>query len=318
LVVPPQWHGFRLDKYLAECIPEFSRSYLQQLLLQGDVTDTGRMLGKASSKVSVGQHIRVQLRPTPQAQSFKAESVPLDVVFEDEHVLVLNKAAGLVVHPAAGNWTGTVLNGLLMHHASASNLPRAGIVLRLDKDTSGLMMVGKTRVAVEALSRQIAERAVNRYYLALAERSWLRSSSLEIVDEPIGRDPSNRVRMAVVRPGQHGGKPPKTLVQLLVQSHSSNLFACKLFTGRTHQIRVHLAWLGHPIVGDVTYGGHPTDCMKRQALHATRLDFAHPVSGEWLSFTAELPADMQCALAEGGLNYNCDSLGPTVFEPAFG
>jgi 23S rRNA pseudouridine1911/1915/1917 synthase len=313
VVVPAHWHGLRLDKCLAQSIPEFSRAYLQQLVVQGDVTDSNGVLFKSSAKVHAGAHISVNLRPSLQAQSFKAEAVALDVVYEDEHLMVINKSAGVVVHPAAGNWTGTILNGLLMHHAGAADLPRAGIVHRLDKDTSGLMMVGKTRVAVDSLTRQIASRSVNRYYLALAERAWKRSSTLETVDQPVGRDPVNRIRRAVLRREHGGGKPAKTMIKLLDDGAQVCLVACKLFTGRTHQIRVHLSWLGHPIVGDVVYGGHTTDIMIRQALHATRLDFVHPVSADPLSFTADLPSDMQQALTQSGLHYNQGSIGPSLF-----
>lgn len=313
VVVPPHLHGQRLDKCLAELIPEFSRSYLQQLLAQGDVIGQGRTGVKASAKVQAGQHIGVNLRPTLQAQSFKPEAVALDVVFEDDHVLVINKRAGLVVHPAAGNWTGTVLNGLLMHHTASADLPRAGIVHRLDKDTSGLMMVGKTRQAVDVLGRQIAQRTVQRYYLALAERLWRRGTDVVAVEQSIGRDPANRLRMAVLRPDSASAKSATTWVRPLAPGPSTVLLGCKLFTGRTHQIRVHLAWLGHPIVGDATYGGHATAQLQRQALHATRLDFSHPATGQPLSFTAEVPDDMQQALLAEGLYYNHTLLGPATF-----
>jgi 23S rRNA pseudouridine1911/1915/1917 synthase len=309
----PRMHGLRLDKCLAELLPEFSRSYLQQLLLQGDVANHAGVLGKASAKAQAGQQISVNLRPTPQAQAFKPEPVQLDIVFEDEHVLVVNKRAGLVVHPAAGNWSGTVLNGLLMHHRAAVDLPRAGIVHRLDKDTSGLMMVGKTRQAVDELGRQIAQRSVQRYYLALAERPWRRGSGVVSVDQFLGRDPVNRLRMAVLRADNAAAKAATTWVKRLGEGSHAVLVGCKLFTGRTHQIRVHLAWLGHPIVGDSIYGGHTTEQLNRQALHATRLDFSHPVSGHHLSFTTEVPVDMQQAFSAEGLHYNHSSLGPATF-----
>lgn len=318
IVVPHHLHGQRLDKCLAELIPEFSRSYLQQLLAQGDVVEQGRALGKASAKVQSGQHIGVSLRPTPQAQSFKPEPVALDIVFEDDHVLVINKRAGLVVHPAAGNWTGTVLNGLLMHHHAAADLPRAGIVHRLDKDTSGLMMVGKTRQAVDVLGRQIAQRTVQRYYLALAERPWRRGAEVVSVTQSIGRDPANRLRMAVLRADSASAKPATTWVKRLELGANTALLGCKLFTGRTHQIRVHLAWLGHPIVGDTTYGGHVTPHLQRQALHATRLDFSHPATDQPLSFTVEVPDDMQLGLSAEGLHYNHASLGPATFGLSLG
>lgn len=313
LDIPLELHGERLDKALATLIPEFSRSYLQQTLARGDVSMSGGVLTKPAVRVKAGQALSVVLRPTPQAQAFKPESVPLSVVFEDEQVLVIDKPAGLVVHPAAGNWSGTLLNGLLMHHAGAAMLPRAGIVHRLDKDTSGLMVVGKTRTAVDALVRQIASRAVQRYYLAVAQRPWTRGSGITTVDKPVGRDPANRLRMAVLGTDNATAKSALTWVVPLVRGGGSTLCGCKLFTGRTHQIRVHMAWLGHPLVGDTTYGGQPTVSLKRQALHATRLDFAHPVSGRWLSFTAPLPADMAAGLAAEGLHYNANDFGPTVF-----
>jgi len=313
ITVPSLLHGQRLDKCLAELIPEFSRSYLQQRLQQGDVFAGGRMLVKASSKVLAGQQIRVQLRPTPQAKSFRPETVAFDVAFEDEHVLVVNKPAGLVVHPAAGNWSGTLLNGLLMHHAAAADLPRAGIVHRLDKDTSGLMVVAKTRQALDVLGRQIAERVVQRFYLALAERTWRRGSSIQTVDQPIGRDPYHRLRMAVHGVGSHGAKTAITWVKAMDIGQNVSLLGCKLFSGRTHQIRVHLAWLGHPIVGDTVYGGHITRQIQRQALHATRLEFQHPLTGAWLGFDADLPTDIRNALEQEGLHYNYGSLGPLSF-----
>ena len=310
--------GHRLDKCLAAAIPEFSRSYLQQLLVRGDVTLDGLPVTKVSMKVHAGQHILATLRPTPQATSFRPEPVRLDVVFEDEHIVVLNKPPGLVVHPAAGNWTGTVLNGLLMHHRGAADLPRAGIVHRLDKDTSGLMVVAKTRPAMDELGKQIALRAVQRYYLALAERPWRRGEGVVTVEQPIGRDPTNRLRMAVLRPDNPSGKAATTWVVWQRASENVTLLACKLFTGRTHQIRVHLSWLGHPICGDSTYGGQLTQEIQRQALHATRLDFVHPVTGSPLSFTAGLPGDMQRLLDLEGLNYNHQSIGPNTFGlPAF-
>lgn len=317
-LVPPHLHGQRLDKCLAELIPEFSRSYLQQLLLQGDVAEQGRVLNKASARAQAGQQICVKLRPTPQAQSFKPEPVPLDIVFEDEHLLVLNKRAGLVVHPAAGNWTGTVLNGLLMHHRAAADLPRAGIVHRLDKDTSGLMVVGKTRQAVDELGRHIALRTVQRYYLALAECPWRRGRDVVTVEQFVGRDPTNRLRMAVLKPDNSAAKPATTWVKCLDAGPECVLLGCKLFTGRTHQIRVHLAWLGHPIAGDITYAGHTTEQLQRQALHATRLEFAHPVSGHTMAFTADVPADMQRAFEAEGLHYNPTSLGPATFGLSHG
>jgi 23S rRNA pseudouridine1911/1915/1917 synthase len=312
LQVPMALHGVRIDKCLAELMPEFSRSYVQQLMHQGDVCLDDKVLSKPAAKVRFGQQLWVTLNPTDQAQSFKAENIFLSIVHEDDDLLVLNKPAGLVVHPAAGNWSGTLMNGLLHHHAGAFDLPRAGIVHRLDKDTSGLMLVGKTRLSMEALTRMIAKREVHRFYLAIAEKVWLREGTVT-VDKPLGRDPGNRLRMAVLPPEASNAKLARTQFRALDRKDSLVLLGCKLFTGRTHQIRVHLSHLGHPILGDLIYGGHLQHGITRQSLHATRLDFVHPVSGKPMSFTIPLPQDMATVLDSQGLNYNDASLGPDFF-----
>jgi len=288
-VVGDTLHGSRLDKALVSFVPEFSRSHLQTLIDGGHVTVDGRAITTASRKVLAGQRIEVELVPTPESQAFRPEDVPLSIVFEDEHLLVIDKAAGVVVHPAAGNWSGTVLNGLLAHHKAAATLPRAGIVHRLDKDTSGLMVVGKTLQAVTALVREIAARNVHRQYLAIAH-GVPRSDTLRI-DAPIGRDPQSRVRMAVVA----SGKPAMTDVEVLAHTDTFSGLRCTLHTGRTHQIRVHLASRGHPLVGDAVYGGSNVLGMQRQALHAQRLAFEHPILGSPLEFTAQPPADFVAA-----------------------
>ena len=303
LEVPSGMHGWRVDRTLAALTPEFSRSYLQQLMVDGAVHLNGLPARKASAKVKVGDAIEVVLRPTLQAMAFVAQPMPLDVVYEDEHLMVLVKPAGLVVHPAAGNWSGTLLNGLLAHHPGAASLPRAGIVHRLDKDTSGLMLVGKSRQAVEALVRAIANRDVKREYLAIAQGAWLRREPV-VVNQPIGRDVRNRLRMAVVSAEGSSGKPSKTTIAPKAIEGDVSLVACQLHTGRTHQIRVHMAWLGHPLVGDVLYGGKPRLGMTRQALHAYRLRLNHPVSGAELSFVSAPPADFNAAVKEAGLHYN--------------
>jgi 23S rRNA pseudouridine1911/1915/1917 synthase len=216
----------------------------------------------------------------------------LDIVFEDAHLMVLNKPAGRVVHPAAGHWSGTVLNGLLHHHAASAALPRAGIVHRLDKDTSGLMVVGKTLAAVTALVRAIAARDVHRQYLALAHGTVRQAE--QTIDAPIGRDPKSRVRMAVVG----SGKPARTDVECLAARAQVSALRCTLHTGRTHQIRVHLASKGHPLLADLLYGGRLALGLQRQALHATALAFEHPITGEALSFHCPLPADLAPAWVE--------------------
>ncbi len=307
LEVASECHGQRLDAWLSACIPAYSRSHLKGLIEAGAVQVGGQSVTSASRKVAQGQVVDIVLQATAQSQAFVPEPMDLPIVFEDEHLLVVDKPAGLVVHPAAGNWSGTLMNGLLAHHAGAASLPRAGIVHRLDKDTSGLMVVGKTLEAVTALSRAIAARDVKRQYLALAHGLVPESES---VTSSIGRDPVTRVRMAVVP----AGKPARTDVQRLlcaqVQADAASGRSedarparwvsgvlCTLHTGRTHQIRVHLSSRRHPLLADALYGGAPLLGMARQALHAARLGFAHPITGEALRFEAALPADMAAAWA---------------------
>lgn len=307
LEVPLAAQGQRIDAYLASCIPEYSRSHLKTLIDDGCVKANGQVVTSPSRKVAIGQKLEVWLKPTAQSQAFVAEPMALNIVFEDEHLMVVHKPAGMVVHPAAGNWSGTLMNGLLAHHEGAADLPRAGIVHRLDKDTSGLMVVGKTLVAVTALGRGIAAREVSRQYLALVQGVVAEEFTVE---SSIGRDPSTRVRMAVVP----SGKPARTDVKRLLwaewapdQSHLkeddrrparafSGVF-CTLHTGRTHQIRVHLSSRRHPLVSDTLYGGVQALGMTRQALHAARLAFVHPLTGQSLKFEAPLPEDMAQAWA---------------------
>jgi 23S rRNA pseudouridine1911/1915/1917 synthase len=288
-LVPAELHGQRLDKAVVALVPEFSRNHLQGLIEGGHVQMDGRVIDTASRKVSAGQVLAVELVPTAESRAFVAEALPLRIVFEDEHLLVVDKAAGMVVHPAAGNWSGTLLNALLAHHRGAASLPRAGIVHRLDKDTSGLMVVGKTLAAATALVRSIAAREVHREYQAIAHGRVVASKFS--VDAPIGRDPQSRVRMAVVA----SGKPARTDVQVLARGDATSALRCVLHTGRTHQIRVHLASRGHPLVADAIYGGRPALGMQRQALHAARLEFAHPILAEPLKFEAEAPVDFALA-----------------------
>lgn len=294
-VVGRELHGNRLDKALVAMAGEFSRSHLQGLIEAGHVWVDDVVATSASRKVLAGQRLAVDLVPTPESRAFRPEAMRLPIVFEDEHLLVIDKPAGIVVHPAAGNWSGTLLNGLLAHHANAATLPRAGIVHRLDKDTSGLMVVGKTLPAVTALVRAISAREVHREYRAMVHgrmpmEPWR-------IDAPIGRDPQTRVKMAV----NAQGKPAQTDVmpEAFAETTDGPVTAvrCKLHTGRTHQIRVHLASRGYPLLADSVYGGRAALGLSRQALHAARLGFAHPIHGEARWFDAALPPDLAQAWA---------------------
>ncbi|HEX4236206.1 MAG TPA: RluA family pseudouridine synthase [Caldimonas sp.] len=291
-------HGARLDKAIVAFVPEFSRSHVQQLIRSGFVALDGAPLTSPAHRVRAGQRVAVRLQPTAESRAYRAEPLPLAIVHEDSDVLVIDKAAGMVVHPAAGNWSGTVLNALLARDPASAALPRAGIVHRLDKDTSGLMVVGRTLAAVTALVRAIAAREVQRRYLAIAHgtparRRWP-------IDAPIGRDPRLRTRMAIVA----AGKPARTDVERVVAAEGFAALRCTLHSGRTHQIRVHLASTGMPLVGDRLYGGAPGLGMTRQALHAHELAFTHPGSGRPMTFRSEPPRDFAHAwehlVATGG------------------
>lgn len=297
-------HGQRLDRALAALVPEFSRSYLQQLIEAGAVQwHGGRAAIKPSATVRAGEAGVIELKPTPQSQAFRPEAMDLRVVHEDAHLRVIDKPAGLVVHPAPGHWSGTLLNGLLALDPQAVMLPRAGIVHRLDRDTSGLMVVARSRAAMDALVALIAAREVTRQYLAMAHKPWLGAAARQ-VDAPIGRDPRNRLRMAVVDLERQGGKPARTLIERLDSHDKGCMVRCTLETGRTHQIRVHMASIGHPLVGDATYGGAPAAGIARQALHAFRLAFVHPVTQQAMTFHSPLPPDLAAGAASWGLDYN--------------
>ena len=251
----------------------------------------------------LGDVLQVTLRETPQSQAFVPEPMALEVLHEDAHLRVIHKPAGLVVHPAPGHWRGTLLNGLLALDPQAVQLPRAGIVHRLDKDTSGLMVVARTRQAMDLLVAAIAAREVRRQYLAVSAARWRWAQPQDFVGA-IGRDPGNRLRMAVVDLQRQAGKPARTTVECLDQSEQACLLLCSLHTGRTHQIRVHLSHAGYPLVGDALYGGRPLGGLHRQALHAWRLAFSHPVTGQALDFECPPPEDLRQLLAETGLRYN--------------
>ena len=291
--VPAALHRARLDKAVVAAAPEFSRSHLQALIEAGHVTLDGQARLTSSHKVQAGQRLAVVLVPTDESRAFRAEPMALAVLHEDAALLIVDKPAGLVVHPAAGHWHGTLMNGLLAWHAGAVLLPRAGIVHRLDKDTSGLMVVAKTLPAMTALVRAIAAREVRRDYLALVHGAW--PAGRLRVDAPVGRDPASRVRMAVVASGKTAQTDFERVAERSVDGRAVSALRCTLQTGRTHQIRVHAASRGHPLVGDAVYGGAPALGLERQALHARRLAFQHPLGGRPLVFEAPPPADFDTA-----------------------
>ena len=295
LIVPGDYGGLRLDQALVKFFPEYSRSRLQGWITAQQVRVDGEF-ATAKQKVWGGETLEVLPQIHPADQPYLAEDISLDIVYEDEALLVINKPVGLVVHPGSGNWEGTLLNALLHYAPQLAEVPRAGIVHRLDKDTSGLLVVAKTIPAQTALVRQLEARSVQREYLALVHGELTRAGE---VDAPIGRHPAQRVKMAVVE----SGKAAVTRYQIEEKFPSCTLLRCSLETGRTHQIRVHLTSIGHPLVGDSVYLKGPQKCVPqlrallagfpRQALHATRLALEHPASGERMEWHVPLPQDMQ-------------------------
>jgi len=293
--VPAAAAGRRVDQVLAELFPGFSRSRLQQWVKAGDVLLNGRAVA-ASYKVAGGETVKIatELRADSEVPP---QDIPLDIRFEDGYLLVVNKPPGLVVHPAAGNPDRTLQNALLHYNAGLALLPRAGIVHRLDKDTSGLMVVACNLTAHKSLVEQLQARTVHREYLALVQGEVTAGGS---IDAPIGRHPRDRLRMAVVP----AGKPAMTHYRVVERFPAHTLLSARLETGRTHQIRVHMASMHHPLVGDPLYGGRqrlpraPSERLRaalsgfrRQALHARRLELCHPASGETLGWEVGMPSD---------------------------
>ena len=300
--VPLDYCGRRLDQVASELFSEFSRSRLQQWIKEGQLTvDGAEWLPKR--KVLGGECLDICASIVSEGE-WVAEDIPLNIVFEDEHLLVLDKTANFVVHPAAGNYSGTVLNALLHHCPALNSIPRAGIVHRLDKDTTGLMVVAKTLEAHTDLVSQLQARSVKRVYQAVVN-GLLTSGG--VVDQPVGRHPRQRIKMAVVS----DGKEARTHYSVLQRFQGHSHLQLKLETGRTHQIRVHMAHLGYPLVGDSLYAGRfkihkgaSLDFIEfirdfgRQALHAAELALIHPATGEEVSWSAPLPQDFQALLSQ--------------------
>jgi len=296
-IVPDSMVGLRIDKALAQLCEGHSRSTIQSWIKQGLVA-LDEEPPRQKDKVFGGELIEVDV-PEIRQTRWQAEELPIDCVYEDEHMLVVNKPAGLVVHPGAGNPDGTLLNGLLFHYPENNALARAGIVHRLDKDTSGLMVVAKTEAARLGLTSQLVDHSLHREYLALVNG---RVISGNMVEEPIGRDKHDRRKMAINMMGKHA----ITHYRVDERYRSHTLLRVQLETGRTHQIRVHMTHIGFPLVGDPVYGRRLAisgDChpelegalrrFKRQALHATRIEYRHPITGEHQAWERSLPADMQ-------------------------
>jgi len=296
----PAHAGWRLDRALAAAVPTLSRERLKTLIRSGAVEAGGQPVRDPSAKVRGEESLRVAV-PEPEPAHNEAQDIPLTVIFEDEHLLVVDKPAGLVVHPAAGNFDGTLVNALL-HHCGSSlsgigGVARPGIVHRIDKDTSGLLVVAKTDVAHEGLAKQFAAHSIDRRYLAIVTGAPKQSEG--VVDAPLARSSTNRKKIAIVENGR--GKRAVTHWKRLNALREGALIECRLETGRTHQVRVHMASIGHPLVGDPVYGRSGKTHGKllkelhfhRQALHATELGFTHPVTKRRLSFSSPMPPDMQ-------------------------
>jgi len=294
--VPFEMAGMRLDQVLAELFTDYSRSKLQSWVKSGRVQVNGLTL-KPKDKLEGGETIALDVEAEIVITA-EPEPIPLEIIFEDDSILIVNKPAGLVVHPAVGNWNGTLLNALLNHDANLETLPRAGIVHRIDKETSGLLMIAKTLQAHNSLTQQLQDRDITREYLAITRG---RMTAGGTVDEPIGRHPTDRKRYAIRENGKHA----VTHYRVGQRFTRHTLVQVKLETGRTHQIRVHMAHIRFPLLGDQVYGGRfqmPPDCseqlekelrsFKRQALHAAKLGLQHPVTDEYLEWEQPLPEDM--------------------------
>lgn len=289
-LVPAEMDGIRLDRVLGDSFEGISRSYIQKLFERGCIELNGELCAEKKTPAKTGDSVVMRI-PQPEQLNVKAEDIPLDIVHEDESVLVINKPAGMVVHPAPGSPDGTLVNALLFHCSgrlsSINGVLRPGIVHRIDKDTSGLIMVAKNDRAHEFLSRQLAEHSITRIYTAIVHDNIREDEGT--VDRPIGRDPKNRLRNAVVAAG---GKQAVTHYRVLERFGRYTLIEARLETGRTHQIRVHMAYIRHPLAGDSLYGPDKNSIgAARQMLHAGVLGFVHPDTGQYMEWTAPLPED---------------------------
>ena len=284
--------GTRLDKYVGEKCPELSRTHAQKLITDGYITVNDRA-AKPSLRLNIGDRLRVVIPPTPPS-SLSPEAIPLNIVYEDDDFLVVDKPAGLVVHPAPGHPSHTLINAVLSHFpnlADVSDSLRPGVVHRLDKDTSGVMLVAKNKTAQLNLSDQFKAHSVVKTYLVLVKGQLTPEQG--VIEAPMGRDPRNRKRMAVVAEGREA----RTEYRVIKYIGNYTLLEVMPETGRTHQIRVHLAAIGYPVVGDKVYGVK-SPYLSRQFMHASRLGFKHPSTGEYVEFTSELPQDLEQALME--------------------
>lgn len=297
-IIPEEMAGLRLDQTLARLFPDYSRSRLQQWVKAGRITVDG-ILKRSKDRVKGGETLVLDAEAEKTENQYSAEDIRLDIIYEDEALFILNKPAGLVVHPAPGNWSGTLLNGLLYRYPELNEIPRAGIVHRLDKLTSGLMVVARTLQSHYDLVKQLQERTIGRQYLALVQGTMVAGGT---IDKPIARHPGDRKKMAIIP----AGKEAITHYRIEQRFKDFVLLRVKLETGRTHQIRVHMASITHPIVGDPVYRGRlavPAKSeaplveglrgFRRQALHAQKLVLQHPVTAEELSFSAPPPEDFK-------------------------
>ncbi len=295
--------GTRLDLVLSAGLEDYSRSFIQKLFEKGGISVNGVICTSKKYKCSAGDRVEITI-PEPEKLEAEAEDIPINVVYEDEELIVVDKPAGMVVHPAPGNYSGTLVNALLYHCgdqlSSINGVIRPGIVHRIDKDTSGLLMAAKNDRAHLGLARQLEEHSINRRYRAIVYNNIKEDEGT--VDEPIGRDPRNRLRNAVIKDGMPGFESARNAVthyKVLERFGKFTLVEAKLETGRTHQIRVHMAYIKHPLLGDELYGpAKNKEGAKRQMLHAGVLGFVHPVKGEYMEFESPLPEDFQKVLSK--------------------